>query len=145
MPNTNAPNIDDWVSTLAHIIPNPDENTIFIGHSIGCQTILRYLETLPSNTYVGSVHLVAGWIALKNLDDDASRTIAKLWETKPIVWEQIRPKARHITAYFSTDDPWVTPANIDIFQINLNAEIVNLPNRGHFTDPTLPELLSKLI
>lgn len=41
---------------------HPDENTYFIGHSIGCQSIDRYLEILPSETKIGGVVYVAGWL-----------------------------------------------------------------------------------
>lgn len=48
MPDADAPIIEKWVSHLAGLVGTPDKETFFIGHSIGCQTILRYLETLDS-------------------------------------------------------------------------------------------------
>ena len=45
MPNTANPKIDEWVSFLDKQVDSLDENTYFIGHSIGCQTIMRYLQT----------------------------------------------------------------------------------------------------
>ena len=39
MPNTANPNISEWVSTLDLKVEDLNENTYFIGHSIGCQTI----------------------------------------------------------------------------------------------------------
>lgn len=45
MPNTANPNIDEWVSTLNSKVEFLNKDTYFIGHSIGCQTIMRYLET----------------------------------------------------------------------------------------------------
>lgn len=44
MPNTANPNISEWVSTLDLKVEDLNENTYFIGLSIGCQTIMRYLE-----------------------------------------------------------------------------------------------------
>ena len=46
MPEPIMPKIEAWVSHLAGIVNKPDKNTCFVGHSIGCQAILRYLETL---------------------------------------------------------------------------------------------------
>jgi predicted alpha/beta hydrolase family esterase len=46
MSHPENPTIDDWVGHLAKVIGKPDENTFLVGHSIGCQTILRYLESL---------------------------------------------------------------------------------------------------
>ncbi|MCX6715781.1 MAG: NYN domain-containing protein, partial [Candidatus Taylorbacteria bacterium] len=57
MPDTEAPIIEKWVNCLSKIVGVPDSNTYFIGHSIGCQAILRYLETV--NTLVGGAIFVA--------------------------------------------------------------------------------------
>ncbi len=46
MPNTHKPKIKEWVSFLFDLVGEPDEQTFFIGHSIGCQTIMRYLEKI---------------------------------------------------------------------------------------------------
>ena len=66
MPNPVAPEINSWVNTLEKSVGKADENTYFIGHSVGCQTILRYLETINQN--VGGVLFVAGWFNLVNLE-----------------------------------------------------------------------------
>jgi predicted alpha/beta hydrolase family esterase len=47
MPNPTLPEIKAWVSHLAKIAGKIDNETIFIGHSIGAQAVLRYMETLP--------------------------------------------------------------------------------------------------
>src|SRR3989344_3577618 len=44
MPNTSEPKINAWVSYLKKVVGKLDEETYFIGHSIGCQTIMRFLE-----------------------------------------------------------------------------------------------------
>ncbi len=53
MPHPDTPTIDDWVACMRSAVPTLDENTCFIGHSVGCQTILRYMETLPASVQVG--------------------------------------------------------------------------------------------
>lgn len=55
MPSTDAPKINAWVEHLRDIVGFVDAHTYFVGHSIGCQTILRYLETLPRDSRVGGV------------------------------------------------------------------------------------------
>ncbi|PIN87901.1 hypothetical protein COV12_01405 [Candidatus Woesearchaeota archaeon CG10_big_fil_rev_8_21_14_0_10_32_24] len=44
MPNSEEPKIDVWVSYLKEKVGAPSLDTYFVGHSIGCQTILRYSE-----------------------------------------------------------------------------------------------------
>src|SRR3989338_6312903 len=60
MPHTEAPEISEWVEYLKSIVEAPDKDTYFIGHSIGCQAILRYLETLTAP--VGGAIFVAGGV-----------------------------------------------------------------------------------
>lgn len=61
MPDTATPTMEKWVPFLAEIVGKPDENCYFVGHSLGCITILRYLETLNEGEKVGGVVLVAGF------------------------------------------------------------------------------------
>src|SRR3990167_5523753 len=61
MPNTDEPKVNEWVGFLKKIVKNPDKDTYFIGHSIGCQTILRYLENLDKKIKIGGCIFVAGW------------------------------------------------------------------------------------
>ena len=44
MPNTNEPDINSWVFKLREFVGRDDGELILIGHSIGCQTIMRFLE-----------------------------------------------------------------------------------------------------
>ena len=44
MPETEHPKIEPWVDTLSRAVGELRESDIFVGHSIGCQTILRFLE-----------------------------------------------------------------------------------------------------
>ena len=53
MPDTDNPKIETWVKYLEQKINSDeiDENTYFVGHSVGCQTILRFLEKLHKLQY----------------------------------------------------------------------------------------------
>ena len=54
MPNPGEPSIEAWVPFLEKNVKNVDADTYLIGHS-GCQTILRYLATLPADQKAGGV------------------------------------------------------------------------------------------
>lgn len=60
MPNSDAPVLEKWLSCLDNVIPNLDENTILVGHSLGCITLIRYL--LKQNRRVRGIILVSGFI-----------------------------------------------------------------------------------
>lgn len=61
----------------------PDEQTYFVGHSLGCQAIARYLESLSESIKVGGVVFVAGFFKrLSGLGEDVENNdIANHWLT----------------------------------------------------------------
>ena len=144
MPNTDAPKMDEWVSTLAKLVGTPDEETYLIGHSIGCGTILHYLQKIDAK--IGGAVFVAPWFTLteEGLPDDESKAIAKPWLETPIDYEKVKANAK-IIAIFSTNDPSIPIENVEMFQKRLDAKTIVEENKGHFnTDDGVTELPSAL-
>src|SRR3989338_4452907 len=50
MPNAAKPKVKEWVDFLRDYVGKPDKDTYFVGHSLGCIAIARYLAKLPGNT-----------------------------------------------------------------------------------------------
>lgn len=147
MPNSGEPKIETWVSKLSEVVGSLDEETYFVGHSIGCQTILRFLE--KQNTKVGGAVFVAGWFDLENLEDEESREIARAWIQTPIDLEKIKQVLPKSVLIISDNDPYgAFEENKNKFA-ELGAEIVVMPNSGHLTAEDgfdkLPEVLEGLI
>jgi predicted alpha/beta hydrolase family esterase len=141
MPEPGAPKIDAWVLALQQALPNPDRDTILIGHSVGCQTILRYLMKLPNNREVDRAIFIAPWTHLMNLGE-ASRQIAAPWLETPIEWAAVTPHCSKFIALFSDNDEWVPASDEQIFIERLKANTRTLHQMGHFDAITaLPELL----
>src|SRR4030042_5005790 len=87
MPNSAEPTIDEWMPFLAKNVGNANSNTVLVGHSIGCQTIWRYLETLGESEKIAGAVLVASWIRLNSenaLQDEESEVVVKPWLETPI-------------------------------------------------------------
>jgi len=134
MPDTDAPVMEAWVDHLGGVVDEEGlAETVFIGHSIGCQTIMRYFETLPAGTKVGAAFFVAGWLHLENLENEEVENIAKPWITMPIDFEKVRDVCGRFVALFSTNDPYVPLSDADLFKEYLGAEILIQENAGHFT------------
>ena len=125
MPDSNEPKIETWVDYLKEVIIKPDEETFLVGHSIGCQTILRYLETLNLKEKVGGAVFVAGWFSLVMYESDEEKRIAKPWIENPIDFEKVRSHCKNFSAIFSTDDPFVSiNDNAPIFRGRLGIKIL---------------------
>jgi len=142
MPDTNNPKIGPWVSKLNEVVGDADEDTHFIGHSMGCQAILRYLETV--NTRVGGVILVAGFIEPGSLteesfDDEEDLEMARPWLETPIDYDKVKKAAKKIVAIFSDDDPYVPLFNASRFEDKLGAKIIIKEKQGHFSQGNGPK------
>lgn len=132
MPDTSSPKIEKWVESIREHVGDVDNYTYFVGHSIGCQAILRFLETL-NNEKIGDVVLVAPWVRLPVMSEEENE-IARPWVETPLNWEKIKTKAKSFTAIFSDNDPFVGLDQVEIFKQNLGAEIIIEKSRGHMTE-----------
>lgn len=130
MPNHDNPIIKERVDFLAELVNKPDKNTYFIGHSIGGQTILRYLEKI--NEKIGGVVIVAGWFTLTNLNEEDT-IVAKPWIETPIDFKKVKANTSKIVTILSDNDPYVpVEKTVNIFREKLNAEVIIEKQKGHF-------------
>jgi predicted alpha/beta hydrolase family esterase len=135
MPDTFVPKIDAWITHLSDNIGTPDSDTYLVGHSIGCQAIIRYLEKLKPNEIIGGALLVAAWLDLtdETWDDVYRREIAEPWIKAPINWQKVKSHASRFTVLLSDDDPYVPSNTGELFKEKLGAKIVIVHKRGHIT------------
>jgi len=151
LPEAGEPRINKWVPALAKAIGTADEQTYFVGHSMGCQTIARYLEALPEGVKIGGAVFVAGFFKrLTNLeDDDIVRDVAREWLTTPLDLEKVKSHLPRSIAIFSDDDPYVSLDNQDSFKDKLNSKIIIEHNMKHFSGSTgtmeLPSALDAIL
>jgi len=145
MPNTAEPKIEVWIPFLSELVGQADENTFFVGHSIGCQTIIRYLQTLPDGIKIGGAVFVAGWYNLRNLETEEEKKIAGPWVNEPRDDKKIRQTVNRAIAIFSDDDPFVIPENQRSWKEKIGAKIIIEHAKGHFSEETgIKELSSAL-
>ena len=149
MPNPSEPKIDSWVSKLKEVVGKTDEDTYLIGHSIGCQTIMRYLEKLDDKNKVNGIIFVAGFFNLPYLETEEEKVIAEPWLETPINTEKVKKAVNNIVAIFSDDDPDVPFSDSNLFKSRLNAKIIMEHKKGHFSDDAgvkeLPVALKELL
>ena len=150
-PKPHEPQINNWVPELKAVVGAPDKQTYFVGHSMGCQTIVRYLESLPEGMKVGGVVFVAGFFKrLTGLEDNEMvRSIVKEWLMTPLDLHAVKSHMKKSVAIFSDNDPYVPIDNKEDFVLKLGSKIVIEHNQGHFSGSTgtkeLPAALAALI
>jgi hypothetical protein len=134
MPNTENPKIEEWVPFLDSMVKDLDSNTYFVGHSIGCQTILRFLQSRDI-TNIGGILLVAPWLDLlpEAINEPESYETAKPWLTTPIDFEKVKKFTSNITCIFSDNDYFVSLSQKEEFEKLLNAKTIVVSNKGHIS------------
>lgn len=151
MPDTVHPRIGSWVSTLSNTVGKPDDETILVGHSIGGQTVLRYLSTIEGDRKVRGTVIVASWTTLRSaaLGDKESRDVANPWLTTPIDWDKAKEHSKQFTAIFSDNDPYVDLDVNEEFKSKLGAKIIVEHGKGHMNTEAgiteLPSVLEEII
>jgi len=134
MPNTENPKIEEWVTALNSEVNTLDENTYFIGHSIGCQTIMRYLDT-KEICQIGGVLFVAPWLDLlpEAVADEESYNTAQPWLNTSINFDKVKQFTNNINCIFSTDDYFVSLEQEKEFKNKLNAKTYLVQGKGHIS------------
>ncbi len=150
LPEADMPKIEPWVKGLSEAVGKPDSQTYFVGHSIGCSTIARYLDTLSANTKVGGAVFVAGFFKrLTKLEGEEAKEIVNPWLTTPLDFDKVKNILGKSVAIFSDNDPYVPLDNQDDFRDKLGSKIIIEHNMGHFSGSTgttqLPIALEKLL
>lgn len=132
MPDASHPRIETWVSFLTKVVGKVNAETFFVGHSVGCQTILRFLQSVEPQLKIGGLVLVAPWIHLTNLSDVEIKVIEP-WLTSSLDWNKITNHLQNVIAIFSDNDPWIPLTDGDIFKEKLNSKIIIKKKQGHFS------------
>ncbi|MEN9649768.1 MAG: hypothetical protein RL094_735 [Candidatus Parcubacteria bacterium] len=125
MPHTDTPQKAEWVSYMQSIVKDPNEDTYFVGHSLGCSTILHYIETLPDDIKVGGAVLVAGFISpihFSELDE---------FTQIPLDKEKIKKSVKKLVAISSDNDQHVPYAQAEEMRDYLGAELITIAQGRH--------------
>ncbi len=139
MPDSHHPSISQWVNHLQKCVGEVDEDTYFIAHSIGCRTVMKFLESeVADGDSCGGVIFVGGWFNLSSAatPDEEYKSIAKPWLSMKLNFARIKNKAKKFVSIFSDNDPYVPMNNISMFENNLGSEIILESGKGHFDEET---------
>ncbi|MFH1785800.1 MAG: alpha/beta fold hydrolase [Candidatus Micrarchaeota archaeon] len=118
---------ETWFEIFDRYKKDFNKNTILVAHSLGGAFALRVLETFDRK--INATFLVATPIGVRPI---------KNWEGdqpfigKPFDWKKIRDNGGRITIFHSEDDSMVGVGNGIELAKNLDADLIVLPNAGHF-------------
>jgi len=132
MPHTDHPIAAEWGAKLAEVVGEPGPDTYLVGHSLGCITILRYLESLKKGQRIGGVVTIAGFGERFQEYNAGSHDT---FFDHELDWPHIRSHCGRFVAIHSDDDPGVELAQVDLFEDKLGAKAIRVHGFGHFGSP----------
>ena len=129
MPDSAAPDDQRWQETLCQQVGEVDDETFFVGHSLGCITALRYLSQRPGEQRAGGIIMVSGFSepvpVLPELDAFTAAPLDNLANLTAIT---------HRAVIASLNDEIVAPEYSLRLSQQLNAPLYGLTDGGHFLD-----------
>jgi len=145
MPNSQNPKLSEWINHLEKSINDINEQTIFVGHSLGCVTILNFLNN-SNATKIKGLFLVSGFVE--------SSPISALNEfvKPPLNYNYLKQLTPNNIAISAIDDDIIPYEYSKTMAEKLNASFTLLKEGKHFIDrdnftefPFLIEEVQKLL
>jgi predicted alpha/beta hydrolase family esterase len=151
VPTPSAPEIDACVAALQAALgtdPAALGKTLLVGHSVGCQALMRYLASLTPAESAGArprLLCVAGWWTI----DTAWPTIQP-WVSTPISLAPLRANTDQVAVLLSDDDPFTGDwrANQLLWEQRLGAQVEISYGARHFNasqEPAVLDLVRRLV
>ncbi len=125
MPNPKRPDFKTWLRVVSEVVGQVDEQTVLIGHSLGCFILLRFLEQYRGAGRLGKLILIAGFIL------PADPKHQSRFEPTPD-FSHIRAVTKRIYCVYSDDDHVVLPSRSKTLHDKLGGELVLDVGKCHF-------------
>ncbi|NUG12696.1 serine hydrolase family protein [Acinetobacter seifertii] len=125
-PDSEHPDVDAWQKVLDEQIPNVNENTYFVAHSLGVITLLHFLQR-HGYQHIGGMILVSGFSGPLSDISPLDTYIAKS-KVDTNYFKNIKKKL----VYLSDNDDLVPPKLTVQLAKDIDAPYITVPNGGHF-------------
>lgn len=142
LPDRGAPVIERCVEVIEAAVPDATlGSTLLVGHSVGCQAMLRFLARRPAGVVAGGTLCVAGWWTV-----DAPWPTIVPWIETPLAVERVRRAAGGVVVVLSDDDPFTADheMNAGLWVARLGAVVQRVAGGRHFNGAVEPAVLDAL-
>lgn len=135
--------VKEWLDFLKGYVVKPDTDTYFVGHSLGCITIVRYLAELTPKAHAGGAVFVAGF--------SGRVEVPQISEFYSLPFDAERAKAHcgKFVMIFSDNDLYVPMEKSLEMARQLGAKTILERGKGHFCASdgvtALPSVLQSLL
>ena len=147
MPDSLNPDVTTWIQYLKEKIGQPNENIFFVAHSLGCITLLHYLNTLNENKKIGGIVLVSGFMDSLSIFPELDEFIKIKFDH-----DHILSLTNNLSIIAAKDDIIVPHKQTEELSNLLKTKLLSINNGGHFLAsdgftelPLVYEELSKML
>jgi uncharacterized protein len=137
LPSPHEPVVGSWVDGLLLLLDDQPEQTVLVGHSVGCQAIVRALARLPNSQSVAGTLLVAAWFTV-----DAPWPSLRPWIETEVDLARARQAAGQCVAILSDNDPFTSNVarNQRQWEDEMGATVHIVSHAGHFNQHAHPAI-----
>lgn len=126
-PKPESPRFNEWMEFFGKYKEQLNEDSIFVGHSLGVAFLLSILEKYQAKAAFFVASVTPG---LKNQYS---------WQMKTFIdrefdWNKIKNNCRNFFIYGSDDDPYIPLSKSEELAKNLDSELIIIKNAGHFNE-----------
>jgi predicted alpha/beta hydrolase family esterase len=138
-PAPDRPEIEACLEALGGLDP---ARTLLVGHSVGCQVLMRALARLPDGVRAPALLCIAGWWTV-----DQPWDTLRPWLETPFDHTRTAARCARIEVLLSDNDPYTRDAEETgrRFVSALGAEVQIVPGRRHFNAPEEPAVLAAVL
>ncbi len=145
MPNPYTPKKEEWVEEIGRVCNAPGENIFLVGHSLGVNAVLQYMQSLPEGSKIGGAVLVSG--PYHNVDDGYKDQLESFFEPQ-YDFAKIRSVCGNFAVIHGDNDEVVPFSDAEEFSLALSCDLMPIKNGGHLNGESgwreLPEALTAL-
>jgi predicted alpha/beta hydrolase family esterase len=127
-PTPKRQTLENWRKVFSKYARKVDENTVFIGHSIGCAFLLRLIEN--STKTIKAAYCVAGFTG--PLGNPKFDTVNRTFTQRKFRWGNIREHCRKFVVFCSDNDPYVPMEKGKMLAKRLKTKPILVRKAGHF-------------
>jgi predicted alpha/beta hydrolase family esterase len=139
LPDWHEPTPEKSLNYLSENIKKLNEQCYFIGHSVGCQAILQFLNKQNPNTRIGGFLFVAGWFEV----DKPWESLKPWLKTDILDFSFISKLTNFKQVILSDNDPFTSDfqRSKSLWKTCMNANVKILSGGKHFNNSIETEVL----
>ena len=128
-PTPQNQSLEEWNNVFISELATLDQETILVGHSLGCPFILNLLE--ENTVSVAGCYFVAGFHTLLNHEIDI---INKSFVDKTFDWDLIKSRSNIFEVFYGSNDPYIDTSVSESLATHLDADSHRVEGGGHLNE-----------